>query len=120
MEADQRMFRQILLNLLSNAVKFTEEGGKVWIEGGEIVDGYLEFRIGDTGIGMAPEDIEVALTPFGQVGRGRLVAQEGSGLGLSIVSRLMDLHGGALRIDSEVGRGTLVTLRFPEACSRQI
>lgn len=120
MEADQRMFRQILLNLLSNAVKFTEEGGKVWIEGGEIIDGYLEFRIGDTGIGMAPGDIEVALTPFGQVGRGRLVAQEGSGLGLSIVSRLMDLHGGALRIDSEAGRGTLVTLRFPEARSRQI
>ncbi|MEO9900262.1 PAS domain-containing sensor histidine kinase [Nisaea sp.] len=114
-EADQRMFRQILLNLLSNAVKFSDEGGKVWVEGGEIVDGYLEFRVGDTGIGMAPEDIEIALTPFGQVGRGRLVAQEGSGLGLSIVSRLMDLHEGNLSISSEIGKGTLVTLRFPES-----
>ena len=118
--ADQRMFRQILLNLLSNAVKFTNEGGKVWVEGGEIVDGYLEFRVGDTGIGMAPEDIEVALTPFGQVGRGRLVAQEGSGLGLSIVSRLIGLHDGSLSINSEIGKGTLVTLRFPESRLRQI
>lgn len=118
--ADQRMFRQILLNLLSNAVKFTDEGGKVWIEGGEIVDGCLEFRVGDTGIGMAPEDIEVALTPFGQVGKGRLVAQEGSGLGLSIVSRLMELHDGSLSINSEIGKGTLVTLRFPESRLRQI
>ncbi len=119
-EADQRMFRQILLNLLSNAVKFTDEGGKVWVEGGEIVDGHLEFRVGDTGIGMAPEDIEVALTPFGQVGKGRLVAQEGSGLGLSIVSRLIELHQGSLSINSEIGKGTLVTLRFPESRLRQI
>jgi len=112
-EADQRMFRQILLNLLSNAVKFTDNGGKVWVEGGELVDGYLEFRVGDTGIGMAPDDVAIALTPFGQVGRGRLVAQEGSGLGLSIVSRLMTLHGGDLTIHSEPGKGTLVILRFP-------
>lgn len=119
-EADQRMFRQILLNLLSNAVKFTDQGGKVWVEGGDVVDGYLELRVGDTGMGMAPDDIEVALTPFGQVGRGRLVAQEGSGLGLSIVSRLVDLHGGELAIESEVGKGTLVTLRFPESRLRQV
>ncbi|WP_420402771.1 PAS domain-containing sensor histidine kinase [Nisaea sp.] len=112
-EADQRMFRQILLNLLSNAVKFTDNGGKIWVEGGEMVDGYLEFRVGDTGIGMAPEDVAIALTPFGQVGRGRLVAQEGSGLGLSIVSRLMALHGGDLAIHSEPAKGTLVILRFP-------
>ncbi|WP_193185561.1 PAS domain-containing sensor histidine kinase [Nisaea sediminum] len=112
-EADQRMFRQIMLNLLSNAVKFTDNGGKVWVEGGELVDGHLEFRVGDTGIGMAPEDVEVALTPFGQVGKGRLVAQEGSGLGLSIVARLMTLHGGDLAVHSEPGKGTLVVLRFP-------
>ena len=101
-------------------MKFTDEGGKVWVEGGEIVDGYLEFRVGDNGVGMAPEDIEVALTPFGQVGRGRLVAQEGSGLGLSIVSRLMDLHDGSLSINSEIGKGTLVILRCPERRLRQI
>lgn len=112
-EADERMFRQIMLNLLSNAVKFTEAGGRIRVEGGELRDGMVEFRVEDSGIGMNAEDIRIALTPFGQTRRGRMVAQEGSGLGLSIVDRLMALHGGAMTIESEVGVGTLVRLRFP-------
>ena len=113
LRADQRKLRQILANLLTNAVKFTEPGGKVtvrvWCRGGS---GYV-FQIIDTGIGIAAADIPKALSPFGQVDSDRNREFEGTGLGLSLTKVLVELHGGSLDLQSEVGVGTTVTVRFP-------
>ena len=111
--ADRRSVLQILLNLLSNAVKFTPEGGEILTSLRPLEDGALAIEIRDRGIGMSPEEIPQALSLFGQVNRGLERRYEGTGLGLPLSDRLMRLHGGSLSIDSEPGRGTTVTLRFP-------
>jgi len=110
-EADEGRLGQVFFNLLSNAVRFTERGG-VGIALHDGQDG-VAVDISDTGIGMLPEDIETALTPFAQVD-GRLARRyEGAGLGLPIARALTELHGGALSVSSEPGRGTTVTVRLP-------
>jgi signal transduction histidine kinase len=116
--ADERSIRQILLNLLSNAVKFTPPQGRVTVSAGLSRDGpdarpALVLSVSDTGIGIAPEDIEKAMAPFGQVGDPVGGGHKGTGLGLPLVQRLVEVHGGALRIASEVGKGTTVTVTFP-------
>ncbi len=113
LRADERKLKQILVNLLSNAVKFTDTGGEVtfraWCQMGS---GYV-FQIVDTGIGITPSDIPKALSHFGQV-EGDLNRQyEGTGLGLPLTKALVELHGGVLDLQSEVGVGTTVTVRFP-------
>ncbi len=113
--ADERAFRQIMINLLSNAVKFTPEGGTVTIRGRLTEFGGLELITEDTGIGIAPEDIETALEPFGQIDSLLARRHEGTGLGLPLAKSLTELHGGTMRIDSSVGFGTAVTVSFP-AC----
>jgi PAS domain S-box-containing protein len=111
--ADERKLKQILINLLSNAIKFTPTGGKVTIRSWfDFDDGYV-FEISDTGIGIAPEDIPNALTPFRQVDNDMSRNYEGTGLGLPLTSALTELHGGSLDLQSEVGVGTTVTVRFP-------
>ena len=110
---DERKLKQILLNLLSNAVKFTESGGNVTVEAAQEDDGRLRLRIVDTGIGIAPEDIETALTPFGQVESALNRKYEGTGLGLSLVTALVELHGGTFGLESNLGEGTIATVRFP-------
>ena len=111
--ADERKFKQILINLLSNAIKFTPTGGKVTITSWfNSDDGYV-FQISDTGIGIAPEDIPKALTPFRQVDNDMSRRYQGTGLGLPLTSALTELHGGSLDLQSEVGVGTTVTVRFP-------
>ena len=111
--ADERKFKQILINLLSNAIKFTPSGGKVtiriWYRGD---NGYV-FQIADTGIGIALADIPKALTPFQQVDSDLNRKYEGTGLGLPLTKALTELHGGSLGLQSEVGVGTTVTVRFP-------
>ena len=110
---DPRAFKQIVLNLVSNAIKFTERGGTVTasaaVEGARLV-----LRIADTGVGIAPEDMKHVGDPFFQAGKAYQRRHEGTGLGLSIVKSLVDLHGGDMMLDSEPGRGTKVTVRFPE------
>ena len=111
--ADKRNIKQILTNLLSNAVKFTSSGGGVtlraWVHAN---DGYV-FQVADTGIGIALEDIPKALSPFEQID-GRLNRRyEGAGLGLPLTKSLVELHGGSLDLQSQVGVGTTVTVRFP-------
>lgn len=114
LRADERKLRQILTNLLSNAVKFTPQGGKVCLKAFVDGDGALIFRITDTGIGIAIQDIPRALTPFEQV-RSRVgLTVEGTGLGLPLTKGLIELHDGELSIDSELGRGTEVTVRLPK------
>ncbi len=111
--ADERKLKQILINLLSNAVKFTPAGGHVTIgaysRGGE----GIVLTVTDTGIGIAASDIPKALTPFIQVDNSLSRRFEGTGLGLPLVDSLTRLHGGTLTIESELGKGTTVTVSLP-------
>ena len=113
LSADERKTKQILLNLLSNAIKFTPDGGRISLWVGLVDDGSLEIRISDTGIGIAPQDIPKALVCFGQVDSRVARKYEGTGLGLPLAKSLIELHGGTLRLVSEVGVGTSVTIHFP-------
>ncbi len=113
LRADERKLKQILVNLLSNAIKFTDAGGRVTLRAWCPLDTGHAFQIVDTGIGIAPEDISKALSRFGQVD-GDLSRQfEGTGLGLPLTKALVEQHGGSLDLQSEVGVGTTVTVRFP-------
>lgn len=115
--ADDRKLKQILANLLSNAVKFTEGSGRVTLRISCSRDGGYVFQVSDTGIGIAPEDIPKALSLFGQVDGQLNRKQEGTGLGLPLTKALVELHGGSLDLESEVGSGTTVAMRFPKARS---
>jgi signal transduction histidine kinase/HAMP domain-containing protein len=106
--------RQIVLNLLSNSVKFTEPGGKIAIYAQPGRRG-VELRIVDTGIGMSPEEIPIALAPFGQVDSGMARRYDGTGLGLPLTKTLVELHGGRMSITSARGKGTTVTIALPRA-----
>jgi signal transduction histidine kinase len=111
---DEQKLKQILLNLVSNSVKFTPNGGKVTIEAGQDEDeGGIVITVRDTGIGIAPEDIAKALAPFSQVESELSRGYPGTGLGLSLSAVMVELHGGTLTLESEVAKGTTVTLRFP-------
>ena len=111
--ADSTRLKQILLNLLGNAVKFTDPGGAVGLVVRRAADGGVEFEVRDTGLGMTPAEVEIALEPFGQVDCGIARRREGTGLGLPLARRLTELHGGSLRIDSERGRGTRMVVGLP-------
>jgi signal transduction histidine kinase len=110
--ADERKFKQILLNLLSNAVKFTPDGGRI-VTRARIVDGALEVAVSDTGIGIAKEDQQAVFEEFRQVGRDYTTKHEGTGLGLALTKRFVELHGGSIRVDSEPGQGSTFTFTIP-------
>jgi len=112
LRGDQRRVRQVLLNLLSNAVKFTPEGGEVRVSAMMVSDG-IAIVVADTGIGIAPEDIPRALERFGQIDNALSRKYEGTGLGLPLSKRLMELHGGTLALESAVGVGTKAIVTFP-------
>ena len=111
--ADERRVKQVLVNLLSNAVKFTEPGGEVVLDAHMDGGDALALVVSDTGIGMDPRDLEIALSPFGQVDGSLVRRHEGTGLGLPLTRALVEMHGGTLAIESEKGQGTRVTIRFP-------
>ena len=111
--ADERKLRQALLNLLSNAIKFTLAGGKVTMRAWSRPDEGYVFQVSDTGIGIAEEDIVMALAPFQQIDVDLNRNFEGTGLGLPLTKSLVELHGGSLDLQSEVGIGTTVTVCFP-------
>lgn len=113
--ADETALKRVLVNLLANAVKFSETATRVTIQCSRTGDGGMAFAVIDRGIGMAPDDIPVALTPFQQVDIGLRRKYEGTGLGLPIAKQLMELHGGHLTIDSAQGVGTTVTVTLPAA-----
>ena len=112
--ADELRTKQILLNLLSNAIKFTPEGGKVNLRVAINSDNRFQLTVSDTGIGIAPENIEIALSDFGQVDGSLTRRHDGAGLGLPLSKKLTELHGGELSIESELGAGTTVTVLFPK------
>lgn len=111
-DADKRALKQVLLNLLSNAIKFTPPGGRVtvssWKANGR---GYL--AVCDTGIGIAAEDLARLGNPFEQAKADPMHAKGGTGLGLALVKALVEKHGGAFAMESELGLGTTVTVDFP-------
>jgi two-component system cell cycle sensor histidine kinase PleC len=113
LRADQRKLKQVLVNLLSNAIKFTESGGKVALKVWSQMDSGYVFQVVDTGIGIALEDIPKALSQFGQVDSALSRRHEGTGLGLPLTKALVELHGGSLDLQSELGVGTTITVRFP-------
>jgi signal transduction histidine kinase len=110
--ADERKFKQILLNLLTNAVKFTPDGGRVDVVACRSGD-LLEVAVRDTGIGIAPEDQDAVFEEFRQVGRHYTNKQEGTGLGLTLTRRFVELHGGTIRLQSEPGKGSTFTFTIP-------
>lgn len=111
--ADERGFRQILLNLLSNAVKFTPAGGTVTVFARRSTGAGMDVGVADTGAGIDPADVATVFEAFGQ-GRHDISANEkGTGLGLPIVRGLVEAHGGKVRLDSVLGKGTTVVCTFP-------
>jgi signal transduction histidine kinase/putative methionine-R-sulfoxide reductase with GAF domain len=111
---DERKFKQIMLNLLSNAVKFTPDGGRVSVSAQKDTT-YVEIAVRDTGIGIAPEDQAAVFEEFKQVGRDRMRQAEGTGLGLALTRRFVELHGGEIRLQSELGKGSTFSFRLPLA-----
>ncbi|MEO1207707.1 MAG: ATP-binding protein [Pseudomonadota bacterium] len=110
---DDHKLLQVFNNLISNAIKFTEPGGQVAIDALRLAEDGLAILIRDSGIGMSEEEINIALTPFGQVDGSRTRWREGTGLGLPIAKSLVELHGGKLEIKSIQGRGTEVAVLLP-------
>jgi signal transduction histidine kinase len=111
--ADERAFKQIVLNLLSNAIKFTPQRGRITVAAACGDGGGVRIIVRDTGIGIPAEEIGRILQPFEQIENSYTRSQGGTGLGLSLVKSLIELHGGDMRLDSEVGVGTAVTIHFP-------
>jgi len=115
LQSDERMVQQILINLVTNAIKFTPNNGRIFVSAAREMNGGIAVTVKDTGVGMRPEDIPVALTPFGQVGGNLTTRAEGTGLGLPLCQRFAEALGGSLTLESVYGRGTTVTLRLPAA-----
>jgi PAS domain S-box-containing protein len=112
--ADERKLKQILINLLSNAVKFTPAGGAIRLTATrDAASGDLVITVADTGIGIAPADIQRVMEPFGQVDNAINRKFRGTGLGLPLTKGLVELHGGSFKLESTPGVGTTVTIRLP-------
>jgi GAF domain-containing protein/sensor histidine kinase YesM len=111
-QADERKFKQIVLNLLSNAVKFTPDGGRVSVSARKDTT-HVEIAVKDTGIGIAPEDQAAVFEEFKQVGRDYTKKAEGTGLGLTLTKRFVELHGGEIRLESALGKGSTFTITLP-------
>ena len=114
---DERKVKQILLNLLSNAVKFTPESGHIDVDAA-LTDGAVEISVSDTGIGIAAEDQETIFEEFRQVGADYSHKREGTGLGLTLTKKFVEMHGGKIWVTSEVGKGSTFTFTLPITTTR--
>lgn len=113
-EVDERRMRQALVNLLSNAVKFTSEGGEVWLDVNvDAENETLQISVTDTGIGIAPEHLDKLFQPFVQLDSSLTRRYTGTGLGLALVRRIVEFHGGSVSLASEEGKGSQFTLSLP-------
>jgi PAS domain S-box-containing protein len=110
---DPLRFKQVLFNLLSNAAKFTEPGGRLEVAVARRPDDRFELRVRDTGIGIAAEDLPRLFRQFEQLDSGPGRRYQGSGLGLSLTHRLVELHGGTIDVESQLGVGTTFTVNLP-------
>lgn len=111
--ADKRKFKQIMLNLLSNAVKFTPEHGRITINANLADHHHVRIDVIDTGIGIKPEDLDKLFEVFSQVDSSHSRRYEGTGLGLALTKRLVELHGGKIWVKSEYGKGSAFTVTLP-------
>jgi len=109
---DERKIKQVLVNLLSNAVKFTPEGGRVGVHAAP-ANGHVEISVTDTGIGIAQGDQALIFEEFRQAGTDHAGKREGTGLGLTLTRKFVELHGGSIGVKSEVGRGSTFTFTLP-------
>jgi two-component system cell cycle sensor histidine kinase PleC len=119
-KGNETKLKQVFKNLINNAVKFTRKGGSIVVEVLEQGDGRVMAVIRDSGVGMTPEEIRVALEPFGQVDGAKTRWREGTGLGLPIAKSLVELHGGELLITSVKDKGTDVTVLLPPASQMSV
>ena len=110
-QGDERKVKQVLLNLLSNALKFTSEGGRIEVRA-VMNEGLAEISIADTGVGIAPEDQKVIFEEFRQVGTADKKV-EGTGLGLALSRKFIELHGGRIWVKSDLGQGSTFTFTLP-------
>jgi len=108
---DERKVKQVFLNLLSNALKFTPEGGRIDVRAA-INDGMAEISVADTGVGIAPEDQEAIFEEFRQVGTADKKV-EGTGLGLALSRKFIELHGGRIWVESQPGKGSTFSFTLP-------
>jgi signal transduction histidine kinase len=109
---DERKVKQILVNLLTNAVKFTPEGGQIKVQG-SLGDGAVIVSVTDTGIGIAKEDQEAIFEEFRQASGNYAQKREGTGLGLTLTRKFVEMHGGKIWVESEVGKGSKFTFTLP-------
>ncbi|MEH2194668.1 MAG: ATP-binding protein [Nostoc sp.] len=113
-QVDERRIRQVFINLLSNAIKFTHDGGKVWIEVQPTsTNEYIFFSVVDTGIGMLSDDLFKLFQPFVQVENASTRRSAGMGLGLVMVQKIVELHGGTVHAESQLGKGSRFTVKLP-------
>jgi len=113
-QADPSRLKQVLFNLLDNAVKFTPEGGRIGLEVvGDEAQGLVHFAVWDTGIGIARDDLAKLFQPFVQLDASLARRYQGTGLGLMLVRRLTEMHGGAVSVESELGQGSRFTVALP-------
>ncbi|MEK9755154.1 MAG: ATP-binding protein, partial [Rhodospirillaceae bacterium] len=111
--ADELRLKQIVLNLLSNAIKFTPAAGQVKVAAFIDGDGGMVIRVSDTGVGIAEENLERVMAPFEQVRSAPTLTHEGTGRGLYLAKTLAEMHDGRIEIESELGKGTHVTVHLP-------
>ena len=111
-EADERKVKQVILNLLTNAVKFTPAGGRIELTA-QRTAGEITVAVHDTGVGIAPTDQARVFEEFEQVHGSRASEQEGTGLGLTLSRKFVELHGGKIWVESEVGRGSTFSFTLP-------
>ena len=112
--ADPGKFKQILFNLLSNAIKFTPRGGRVGVTVTSN-PGQVEFAVSDTGVGVAPQHLDLIFREFEQVAMAQDQQSQGTGLGLPLTRKLVELHGGRIRVESEPGKGSVFRFTLPSA-----
>jgi signal transduction histidine kinase len=110
--ADERKLKQVMLNLLSNAVKFTPDGGKITVSA-RPVNGAVEVSVTDTGVGIAPEDCDAVFEEFRQVGRHAEGKAQGTGLGLALTRKFVEVHGGRIWLTSTLGEGSPFFFTLP-------
>jgi signal transduction histidine kinase len=110
--ADERKFKQVMLNLLSNAVKFTPEGGRITVAARAVNDA-VEVSVTDTGVGIAPEDCDAVFEEFRQVGQSADAKAQGTGLGLALTRKFIELHGGRIWLTSALGKGSTFSFALP-------
>ncbi|HKS29187.1 MAG TPA: ATP-binding protein [Pyrinomonadaceae bacterium] len=113
-EADRAKLRRILVNLVSNAIKFTSRGGRVTMRAAR-EDGYIRISVSDTGVGIAPDDVKRLFDKYEQARSRATRGEKGTGLGLYITKQLVELHGGEIKVESEVGKGSTFSFTIPAA-----